>query len=66
MILTETIKKNLVKHLNYNNSNDYETGLNLNDYENSHNSKYLNYLVEIINSIRQDPALYSQLIENSI
>ena len=57
MILTETIKKNLVKHLNYNNSNDYE---------NSHNSKYLNYLVEIINSIRQDPALYSQLIENSI
>ena len=62
-------QEELVKHLNYNNSNEYETGLNLNDYENSHNSKYLNYpekIVEIINNIRQDPALYSQLIEHSI
>ena len=62
-------QEELAKHLNYNNINDYETGLNINDYENSHNSKYLNYpekIVEIINNIRQDPALYSQLIEHSI
>ena len=59
----------LINHLNYNNSNDNETGLNLNEYENNNNSKYLNYpekIVEIINNIRQDPASYSQLIEHSI
>ena len=57
-----------LKHLN-NNSNEYDTGLNINEYENSHNSKYLNYpekIVEIINNIRQDPSSYSQLIEHSI
>lgn len=37
--------------------------------ENNHNSKYLNYpekIVEIINNIRQDPASYSDYIEDSI
>jgi hypothetical protein len=56
-----------------NNSNEYEG--NQNDYEqnnnieNNHNSKYLNYpekIVEIINSVRQDPVSYSYTIEDSI
>ena len=54
---------------NLNNNNEYETGLNENEYETTHNTKYLNYpekIVEIINNIRQDPASYAQIIEESI
>ena len=63
-------QNNLNENLNNsNNNNDYLTGLNENEYEKTHNSKYLNYpekIVEIINNIRQDPASYAQIIEESI
>ena len=64
---------NYQNNFNPNNSNEYEG--NQNDYENNnnieinHNSKYLNYpekIVEIINTIRQDPVSYSYTIEESI
>jgi hypothetical protein len=50
---------------NNNNSNEYLYEPN----ENNHNLKYLNYpekIVEIINTIRQDPPSYSDIIEDSI
>ncbi len=51
------------------NSKEYGIGLNINEYENNHNTKYLDYpekIVEIINNIRQDPSSYSYIIEDSI
>jgi hypothetical protein len=55
-------------------SNEYEGNQNQNQSQNENNesnhfSKYLNYpekIVEIINSIRQDPVSYSYTIEDSI
>ena len=59
----ENLNQNYIN--NSNNSNEY----NQNDYENNHNLKYLNYperIVEIINTIRQEPSAYSYTIEDSI
>jgi len=59
----ENLNQNYIN--NSNNSNEF----NQNDYENNHNLKYLNYperIVEIINTIRQEPSAYSYIIEDSI
>ena len=61
--LQENLNQNYIN--NSNNSNEY----NQNDYEYNHNLKYLNYperIVEIINTIRQEPNAYSYIIEDSI
>ena len=59
------IINNLIKSdINYENEN------NINDFTKiSKNSKYANYsekIVELINNIRQEPASYAEIIENSI
>ena len=62
----DNLKHNISNH---NNSNIYESDLSPYEYDNHHNLKYLNYpekIVELINNIRQDPASYSQVIEDSI
>ena len=68
--INDNYQYNLNENLSNNNgNNEYLDGLNENEYEKNHNSKYLNYpekIVEIINNIRQDPALYAQTIEESI